>query len=460
MTPIRWVLVGSVLAALVLVALGAILWNAPRRPEFPPAGDPLGPRAPLLLVGIDGATFDLIEPLVAAGRLEVLAGLMERGAWGRFQTLEPTVSPAIWTTLATGKLPGVHGILGFDGVPGQTLSTLPTSQMRQVRAFWNILSERDRSVGLVSWWATWPAEPVRGWIVSDRVAYTRMEAAVRDETPRAREIYPEELTEEVHARVRRPNEITPDEVRRFMPLDDAEVEQLIRGTAYRHGDFLPEFKYVHQADRSTADIALHLMQTRPADVVAVGFYGVDAVSHLTWHFMEPEHFPEASIDETARSKFGPLIPRYYEFVDGLLGELVRAAGPDATVIVFSDHGFGPTGRLPWSGGHGRITPGAPEAPEGVMILSGPAVRRGARLDRPHVLDLAPTLLYLEGLPVAADMPGRILAEGLDPTLLRQTAPRRIATYETSPREGAGEELISDPDLDGATIEKLRSLGYL
>jgi hypothetical protein len=138
---------------------------------------------PLLLVGIDGATFDRILPLAEQGRVPNLAGLMERGSWGPLETLEPTVSPAIWTTVATGRLPEVHGIVGFDGVPGFTMSTLPTSQMRRVRAFWNVLSEHGRSVGIVGWWATWPAEPVDGFIVSDRFAYTRMEATLgRDGT--------------------------------------------------------------------------------------------------------------------------------------------------------------------------------------------------------------------------------------------------------------------------------------
>jgi len=419
-----------------------------------------GAPAPLLLIGVDGATFDLIDPLAAAGRLPVLASLMKRGARGELQTIEPTVSPAIWTTLATGKLPEAHGIHGFDGVPGQSMQTLPTSQMRRVRAFWNILTEHDRSVGLIGWWATWPAEEVHGYVVSDRVAYTRMEATIADEAAKPHEIYPEEIATEVKRLVRGPEEITVEDVRRFMDLDDSEIERLIRGADYRHADFLPEFKYVHQSDRTTTDIALHLMRERPTDVTAVAFYGVDAMSHLAWHFMAPTEFPEFRIDEAALQAFGEVIENYYEFVDGMIGELIAAAHPATTVIVFSDHGFGPTGAVPFSGGHGKITPGAPVVPDGVLLLAGPSVRGGVVVDRPHVLDLTPTLLYILGIPAAEDMPGRVWRDAFEESFVSARPLDRVATYETSPRQGGPEELVADPELDQATIEKLRSLGYL
>jgi hypothetical protein len=414
----------------------------------------------VLVVGIDGATFDRILPLSEAGRLPHLRGLMDRGAWGPLETLEPTVSPAIWTTVATGKLPEAHGIHGFDGVPGHTMTTLPTSQMRRARAFWNILSEHGRSSGIAGWWATWPAEPIAGWVVSDRVAYTRMEAAVGPDELRSHEVWPEELAAEVKARVRHPNSITADEVRRFMPLSDEEIERLILGRDYRHGDILPEFKYVHQSDRSTAEIAIHLMGARPTDVTAVGFYGVDTVSHLAWHYMEPEHFPDHAIDPAEIERFGGLIDLYYEYLDELLGRLLEAAGEEATVVVFSDHGFGPSGRLPWAGGHGRLTPGAPIAPDGILIMAGPPIRSGVRLERPHVLDLAPTLLHLQGLPLAADMPGGVFVEAFTERFAEAVPLRQIPTYEIGPRARPVGAPEADAEMDAAARERLCALGYV
>jgi len=457
----RLYLVSAATLSLLLVGVVALGLLARRAPA-PPAAD--AHLSPLLLVGVDGATFDRILPLASEGRLPHLSRLMEQGAWGALETLEPTVSPAIWTTVATGRLPRDHGIFGFAGVPGQDMTTLPTSQMRRVRAFWNMLSEHRRTVGVIGWWATWPAEAVEGYVVSDRVTYSRMEAAIGSDGPRPHEVWPPELTEVVRGLVRRPDEITASEIRRFLSLTDEESEELIRGAQYRHGQFGPEFKYVHQSDRSTADIALHLLRERPTDVTAVAFYGIDIVSHLTWHFMAPEQFPGLQVDERDISRFGKLIDNYYVFIDELLGELLEAVPADTTVIVFSDHGFGPTGRwseeLPWSGGHGRITPGAPVAPDGVLIMAGPPIRPGVRLDRPHVLDLAPTVLYLQGLPLAADMPGGVFGESIREEFAAAVPLRQIPTYETTPLRPAGEPLLADPQGDAAMRERLCALGYV
>jgi hypothetical protein len=340
------------------------------------------------------------------------------------------------------------------------MTTLPTSQMRKVRAFWNIFSEHGRSVGVIGWWVTWPAEPVHGYIVSDRAAYTRMEAAIGGDEPRAHEVHPAELATTVRSLVRLPNEITAEEVRRFIPLSDDEVQRLVRAQSYRHGDFLPEFKYVHQSDRSTADIALRLIAERPTDVTAVAFYGVDTVSHLAWHYMEPTAFPNLEIADEEVERFGGLIDRYYEYMDRLVGELVGAAGPDTNVIIFSDHGFGPTGTLPWSGGHGKITPGAPFAPEGILIMAGPSIRPGLRLERPHVLDLTPTMLYLQGFPLAADMPGGLFRESLTEEFTSRVPLRQLPTYELGPRARPLGAPDAAPELDAATIERLRALGYM
>jgi hypothetical protein len=420
--------------------------------------------APLLLLGIDGATFDRILPLIAEGRLPHLDRLMREGAWGALDTLEPTVSPAIWTTVATGRAPAEHGILGFDGVPGATMTTLPTSQMRRVRAFWNVLSEHGDSVGVIGWWATWPAEPVSGYVVSDRTPYTRMEATLGADEPRAHEVFPAELTAEVRALVRAPDAITAEDVRRFLPLSDEELDRLIHRAEYRHGDVFPELKYVYQSDRSSVEIALHLMQTRPTDVTAVALYGVDTVSHLAWHYMDPESFPGWSIDPAEIERFGGLIDRYYEYIDELLGKLLEAAGTKSNVIVFSDHGFGPTGatgRLPWSGGHGRLTVGAPIAPPGVLIMAGPSIRSGVRLTpRPHVFDLAPSLLYLRGLPLAADMPGGVFRDSFRESFNEAVPLRQVPTYEIGPRPRPEGAPPADPEIDAAARKRLCALGYV
>jgi hypothetical protein len=257
--------------------------------------------------------------------------------------------------------------------------------------------------------------------------------------------------------VERPNEISPEAVEKFLGMSRAEMDALL-AMEYRMGSFLPEFKFVHQSDRSTWKIASHVLVRRPVDCAAIYFTGIDTVSHLFWHFSFPEEFPEHTISPEDRRRFGRVIPLYYEMIDDLMGRTLESIGGDPTVIVVSDHGFGGTGRLPWSGGHGSITPGAPIAPAGVLIMAGPGVAPAGRLRKAHVLDVAPTVLHLMGLPAAADMLGRVLVEALSPGI-REELPR-IESWEPVGAPRAVADVPVDPAGDAERLERLRALGYV
>src|SRR5207249_759516 len=104
-----------------------------------------------------------------------LSRLIAQGVRARLKTIEPVLSPVIWTTVATGFLPSEHGILDFLATDTRTGEKIPvTSRQRRVKAIWNLLDEAGVPVGVIGWWATWPAESVDGYIVSDRVAYQLM----------------------------------------------------------------------------------------------------------------------------------------------------------------------------------------------------------------------------------------------------------------------------------------------
>jgi hypothetical protein len=422
------------------------------------------PRVPkrverIVLFALDGASWRLVSPLLEEGRLPTLARLLARGAHAELGTLEPTVSPAIWTTIATGMLPARHGILGFEGVPGATMETLPNSRMRRTKAWWNVLSGMGVSTGTIGWWASWPADSLApgSFLVSDRVPYTRMEAAVGHAGLAPDDVFPPELLAELAALVERPNEISPEAVEKFLGMSRGEMDALL-AMEYRMGSFLPEFKFVHQSDRSTWKIASHALARHPVDCAAVYFTGIDTVSHLFWHFTFPEEFPDHSISMEDRRRFGRVIPLYYEMVDDLMGRTLESIGGDPTVIVVSDHGFGGTGRLPWSGGHGSITPGAPIAPPGVLVMAGPGVAPAGRLAKAHVLDIAPTVLHLMGLPAAADMLGRVLVDALVPEI--RAEPPRIPSWEPVGGPRVVAEIPLDPAGDAERLERLRALGYV
>ena len=115
----------------------------------------------ILVVGIDGATFRVIDPLRAAGELPTLARLIDNGASGPLVSQRPMRSPALWTTIATGLDREDHGIESFTVPnPGGKGRTLVDSTMRRRLTLWDMAGAAGRTVGVAGWWVTWPAEAV------------------------------------------------------------------------------------------------------------------------------------------------------------------------------------------------------------------------------------------------------------------------------------------------------------
>ena len=120
----------------------------------------------LLLIGIDGLEWSVVLPLVRSGRMPHLEKLMQRGSFGQLGTLVPTKSPAIWTTVATGRQPDEHGILNFAWDDPDGRKRLYTSAERRTKALWNIFTDAGKRSCIVSWWNTFPAEEVSGVLVA------------------------------------------------------------------------------------------------------------------------------------------------------------------------------------------------------------------------------------------------------------------------------------------------------
>src|SRR5438876_1796508 len=165
-----------------LVACGGARQGGSDLARPPGSGGGEKGRGRLVIVGIDGADWRVIEPLVAQGRLPTFARLIREGTTGVLRSMEPSASPSLWTTIATGVGPDRHGILGFvvgagegEAAPASGPGGPPirpvTSRMRRAPAFWNILPQYGLKVGVVGWLVTWPAEPIDGYIVSSYLPY-------------------------------------------------------------------------------------------------------------------------------------------------------------------------------------------------------------------------------------------------------------------------------------------------
>ncbi len=444
----------SILVLLGLIAIAVAVVGFRPWSDGDTAGSlPGEPR--VLLIGVDGMDWERVERLIAEGRLPNLARFQREGAAGVLRSIAPYRSPSIWTSIATGKTEEKHGVEGFLVDRGHTAIATPvSSNLRRAKALWQILNAAGRTSGFIGWLVTWPAEEVDGYIVSS--SFFRMLEWDRRETENqthagrmARAVYPPELLGEMAEFRVAADSVPIDDVAGYLGttdhLDDAEVQSL-----------LAEITRIHASDLTKLALAEHLTRTTPTDLVAVYFRGVDLACHTFWRHMEPETWPWELSPETVET-FAPAIDRYYEQTDAIIGELVELSDESTTVIVCSDHGFaGHSGRADFEGE--AATGFDMHREEGVVFVMGPGIAGGFDVADATVLDIAPTVLALLGLPVGRDMDGRVLTEIMEPALLELRPVAEIATYESGDAP-EGEEPIPSP-VDDEIREQLRSLGYI
>lgn len=415
----------------------------------------------ILVVGIDAGDWDWIDPLIAAGELPNLARLRATGAWATLHSDVPSLSPLLWTTAATGRPPDEHGIIDFVMVEPESGAQVPiSSTFRKTKAFWNILSERGLSVSVVGWWATWPAEPVEGVLVSDRMAYSLFR--YQEGEGSGGTVYPDSYFSRAASLKVEPWEISAEDLAPFARVTPEEIRASTARLRQEAGgpfeDHLDSLRRTLAATFTYHRIALDLLSRGQPRLAAVYYQGLDEVNHRFAHLTDPPH-PLAT--EAERRRYGGAIRAFYLLQDRLLGELLDAVEPETTVMVLSDHGFAnrlerPRDFPPYVEA-GR--PGRWHTLDGIWILAGPEVRPG-RLQEPVTLErITPTLLRLLGLPLADDMPGKPVDAALDPAFLEALPDLRIASYEE-----AGSAL---PDgrpatsaVDDEVLARLRALGYL
>ncbi|MBN1953731.1 MAG: alkaline phosphatase family protein [Anaerolineae bacterium] len=259
----------------------------------------------ILVVGIDGGTFDLIRPWAEAGHLPHLARLMDEGAWGLLEsTLPPVTSPA-WPTFATGKNPGQHGVFDFIQPAGGEFDLVNSTSI-QSPTLWQILSNAGRQVGVINVPVTYPPAAVNGFIVGGMLS------------PRAGRItYPDHLLDPYRDELG-PYRVAPA-VQHKEGNEDEFIADLLDLVAQRG-------KY-----------GLRMMADHRWDFYMVHFQATDVLQHALWKHIDPAH---PLYDPQAAARFAPMVRQVFERVDDFVGRLVEQAGEDTSVIVMSDHGFG------------------------------------------------------------------------------------------------------------------------
>lgn len=493
-------------------------------------------REKILLIGLDAATWEIILPLIKEGMLPNIKNLMYAGSWGHLETVMPLKSDIIWTVIATGKAPQDNGVtndLIRDPDTGEMVP--PTSNLRKVKAIWNILSERNKRVGIFGWRVTWPAEKVNGVIISERAQGDRYFSRGYSAPP-------------------------------FVELCSKKMFDSFK--EIKNNPALMNLEIGLERDSLVSSFAAYLLKNQKFDLCCLYLNIVDDASHHYWKYMFPE----------ARGRLGPDTAKYkdaikncYIWCDTVIGNLLKLADKDTTVIIVSDHGFGECQRkdryifskvkhllevaglkrishnskmidleiIPeqiWTAENniqikgdltreelnaarekaiGRINnikfkeTGKPvfniagytdfgfvletkmfffeqkpdyhilindkeyeisdfltdnpfsgcHSPGAIIIASGAHIRQNQQINNASVYDIVPTVLYLYGLPLAADMQGKVLRSILDLNLLKNNPVKYIDSYETDKKHLPPKPIRSPAD-EKIIKERMRSLGYI
>jgi predicted AlkP superfamily phosphohydrolase/phosphomutase len=262
----------------------------------------------LAVIGFDGATFDLIQPWVAEGKLPTLERIMKSGVWGNLRSTDPPHSPAAWSTFVTGWNPGKHGILDFRRrAPGTYRSEFINGSHRLGQPFWITLNEYGYTVGIVNIPMTYPPDHVDGYFISGM------------DTPPSAEsyVFPNQL-----------KEIIPDYV--VMPPDmDLDV---------RSGDYQTLWSKIYATLETRISTVSYLARTHPTDCLVVNFSATDLVQHHFWRFLDESH---PQYDHVLASEYSNSILQVHRRLDTFLAEFLNSQPEDINLIVMSDHGFGP-----------------------------------------------------------------------------------------------------------------------
>lgn len=401
----------------------------------------------VLILGWDAADWKIINPLLDAGLMPSLESLINKGVMGDIATLDPVLSPILWTSIATGKTGDKHGILNFvEPIPEQMELRPVASTSRKCKALWNILSQSNLKSNIVGWWPSNPVEPINGVMVSN--FYQKITSQTIEEWKlKEGTVYPERLAETMAEYRVHPTELNASHILPFIPKAHL-IDQSNDKNLSILGKNISECASIHAA-------ATWLMENEPWDLTAVYFDTIDHLSHGFMKFHPPQM---QGISDEKFDLFKDVVNGIYRFHDMMLERYIKLAGEDATIIILSDHGFHSDHLRP------KRLPTEPMAPAlehrqfGMFCISGPNINKDERIYGATLLDITPTVLTLFGLHVGKDMDGKVLTQIFD----KNISPTYIDSWENVEGNSGNHptELQQDPLAAQEALKQLIELGYV
>ena len=409
----------------------------------------------VLLIGWDAADWKVIQPLLDSGKMPNLARFLDHGVRGNIATLQPCLSPMLWTSIATGKRAYKHGIHGFSEPDPVSGSIRPVTNLsRRTKAIWNILNQEGKNTITVGWWPSNPAEPLsKGVMVSND--YQSARNSDPENWPlKPGTIHPERLEPMLKELRFHPSELIEEDIRPFLPgLNVMTADELERASKDPRISLLrktiADCTSIHSA-------ATALIQNEPWDLMCVYY---DAIDHFGHGFMRYHPPQRTGVEDFDFKLYHHVIEAGYRYHDMMLGTLMLLAGEETTVILISDHGFHPDDMRLNSIPREPAGPAAEHRQFGIFAAKGPGIARGKRVFGTNLLDICPTLLHLFGLPMGEDMDGKVIAGIYE----NSTAPvAKLPSWDTI----VGDHGMHPPDRQisaddsAAALLQLVALGYI
>jgi len=286
----------------------------------------------IFVFGIDGATWNVIKPLIKDNKLANFSKLIEKGSSGNLQTIQPILSPIVWTTVATGKMPNKHGVYGFIFTKDDITSN----------KIWDIFGKNGKSIGIFNYYGLWKPDKVKGFVIP----------GVEAQDPTT---YPPKfkIIKEIDFWGKREN---------FLSLSLFKIGfkslkmGLSLGTLFEGIHFLIYNNIIHSIEKNEyiyrtriikflikKDFFIHLLKYHKKNFMMANFYPVDYFSHRFWQYREPHKFENIKSYEV--EKFHDVIDRLYIEMDSILGVILQELNENSYLFVVSDHGFHATPTL-------------------------------------------------------------------------------------------------------------------
>lgn len=335
---------------------------------------------------LEGADWELIKELVDDGRLPNIGRLIDEGATASLGSVQPTAAPLTWTTMVTGVPPDRHGVIGYFESTGDDVPV--SSRSRTAPAVWEIAHAFGRQSAVIGAPGAWPPSPGVRTVASFGATGAPL-------------VYPEEMGAPVAQVAVRADTVGFDQLRRFVNFPQQEMDEQLSQPDSPVSVFRDALAETWTIDRA----AQRVYRTQKPALLMVNYSATDTVNHLFSPFHPPYREGVSYADYRA---YWPVVANFYAELDRLVGEWLRVLEPGTAVMITSTHGYqwGRNRLKAWSSRIGSLPQ---HDASGILIVWGERVNALKSRRQASIMDVAPTVLAMMGLPKSSEMPGDVMA---------------------------------------------------